>query len=121
MLFDIDVASRDGWIVVAVSGELDVSSAPRLRSMIVEAATAGGVNVVLDLSGVEFVDSTGLGVIVGSLKRLRGLGGDLRLAGGDQGVRRVFEMTGLDLVMPMHDSVDDAVSSDPVGTERDDG
>lgn len=112
MLFDIKVTVHDGWSVVAVTGELDVATAPKLRGQIVEIATGGGINIVLDLSRVEFIDSTGLGVIVGSLKRVRGLGGDLRLAGAEPGVQRVFEMTGLDRVMPLWGSVDEAVSAD---------
>ncbi len=115
MLFNIDVESKDGWAVVGVTGELDVSTAPRLRGRIVDIATDGATHVVLDLTAVEFIDSTGLGVIVGSLKRLRGLGGDLRLAGADRGVQRVFEMTGLDKVMPMHASANEAMVSSEAG------
>lgn len=121
MLFNVEVTSIDGWVVVAVTGELDVATAPRLRGQMVEVATAGGLGVILDLTGVEFIDSTGLGVIVGSLKRLRGLGGDLRLVGADPGVRRVFEMTGLDTVMPLHSSLEDAMALDQVVPERRDG
>lgn len=110
MLFDLRVTERDGWAVVAVLGELDVASAPRLRQEMVSLASNGRALVVLDLHGVDFLDSTGLGVIVGALKRLRGLGGDLRLVGGAPTVRKVFELTGLDAVLGLHDSIDSAIA-----------
>jgi anti-sigma B factor antagonist len=109
MLFDVGVSRRDGWTVLAVVGELDVASAPRLRQEVHRVAVDPEPAIVLDLSGVDFLDSTGLGVIVGILKRVRTQGGDLRLAGAPDRVRRVFEITRLDTVLPMHADVDAAI------------
>jgi anti-sigma B factor antagonist len=81
--------------VVVVRGEVDFGSAPRLRELLVKRAMDGGQHVVVDLSGVEFLDSTGLGVLVGSLKRYRTLGGDLYMVVTTDRIRAVFELTGL--------------------------
>lgn len=120
MLFDVGVSEREGWTVVAVVGELDVATAPRLRQEVqrvvgTRSGSAAGPAIVLDLSGVDFLDSTGLGVIVGALKRVRTQGGDLRLAGAPHRVVRVFEITRLDEVLPMHDDVAAAIAGDARG------
>jgi anti-sigma B factor antagonist len=100
----------DGWSVARVAGEVDVATAPRLRETLLTALTEGRRHLVLDLTGVEFLDSTGLGVIVGLLKRARTLGGDLRLVCPNAAVRRVFEITALDRTMPLSDTVDAALA-----------
>jgi anti-sigma B factor antagonist len=102
-----------GWTVVRVGGELDNATGPRLRERLVAAIAERGANVVLDLSGVEFLDSTGLGVLVGVPKRARTLGGDLRLAAATPPVRRVFEITALDRTLPIADTVAEAIGEAP--------
>lgn len=111
MLFDLQVVERDGWTVVSITGELDVATAPRLRNEVVRLASAGHTCVVLDLGGVDFIDSTGLGVVVGSLKRVRSLGGELALARAEPQVRKVFEITRLSDILPLHDSVEAALTT----------
>jgi anti-sigma B factor antagonist len=111
VLFDLVVSERKGWAVLAVTGELDVATAPRLRQEAVRLTSSGSHRLVLDLSGVGFLDSTGLGVIVGVLKRTRTHGGELVLAGAEPQVRKVFEITRMNDILPIHDSVDDAIAS----------
>ena len=115
MLFALDTSHRgegdDGWTVVAVTGELELATAPRLRQEVVGLVGEGHVQIVLDLSGVDFVDSVGLGVIVSVLKRVRGRGGELVVAGPVPRVRRLFELTRLDEIIPLHDRVEDAVGA----------
>ncbi len=96
------------WNVVTVTGDLDMASAPSLRQAVVSAKLDRPM-VVLDLRGVGFVDSTGLGVIVGLLKRLRTADGDLRLVIDEPRVRRVFEITDLTRVFRLFATVDEAV------------
>jgi anti-sigma B factor antagonist len=97
--------------VVAVRGEIDVATAPELRNRLLEASQAGHSTVVVDLSEVSFLDSTALGVLVGSLKRLRAAGGDLPLVVTGRSVTKVLEITGLADVFSVFDTVSDATES----------
>lgn len=86
-------------------------TAPSLRESLVELVSDGAHNIVIDLDGVEFLDSTGIGVLVGGLKRVRGHGGDLALVCTQQRILKVFEITGLAAVFSIFDSVPAATSS----------
>ena len=96
--------------MLAVRGEVDVYTAPRLREKLVELVAQGRYRIVVDLEGVDFLDSTGLGVLVGGLKRLRSHHGDMVLVCTHQRVLKVFEITGLTKVFAIHDSLDTAVA-----------
>lgn len=98
------------FTVLAVKGEVDVYTAPRLREKLVELVNAGHRQVVVDLEGVEFLDSTGLGVLVGGLKRLRSNEGDLRLVCTQSRILKVFEITGLTGVFQIFGTVADATT-----------
>jgi anti-sigma B factor antagonist len=104
-----DVSPLGGWTVVSVYGELDVASAPTLRSGLIDLVTQGSKHLVLDLEGLDFLDSTGLGAIISALKRARTNGGDLRLVCTQSRIRRLFEITALDKAFPLYSSPDDAV------------
>ena len=105
----LQVDERDGWAVARASGDLDLTTAPRLREQLVQVVTAGQPRIVLDLQEVEFIDSTGLGVLVGILKRTRSQGGDLRLVSQRSALRKLLELTTLDLALPLAASVDEAI------------
>ncbi len=102
------------WTVIAASGDLDLATAPDLRSRVVAAVGAGARHIVLDLTAVEFVDSTGLGVIIGALKRLRAHDGELRLAGVNRRVVRVLEVTDLTRVFTCYETPAAAMAA-PLG------
>jgi anti-sigma B factor antagonist len=87
-----DAQGRD---VVAVRGEIDVATSTTLRDELYAVMDGGSKALVVDLSGLGFIDSSGLGVLVGSLKHMRERGGELTLAGLAQPALRVFEITGL--------------------------
>ena len=97
--------------VVVVGGEIDVYTAPKLRERIVDLVEGGSYNLVIDMERVEFLDSTGLGVLVGGLKRVRAHDGSLRLVCTQDRILKIFRITGLTKVFPIHDSVADAVAA----------
>ena len=106
----VQVEEQGGWAVARVSGDLDLTTAPRLRERLVQIVVGGQPRVVLDLQAVDFVDSTGLGVIVGVLKRTRSQGGDLRLVSTRSGLRRILELTSLDQALPLAATVEEALN-----------
>jgi anti-sigma B factor antagonist len=106
-----EVSEVGGWTVVAVHGEIDVATSPTLRERLIDLVSNGATHMVLDLEAVDFVDSTGLGTIVSVLKRARTHGGDLRLVCTEARIRRLFEITGLDKAVPLHASLEDALSA----------
>ena len=107
----VDVSERNGFTVVSVMGEMDVYTAPQFRQRLVEVLTQGKSRIVVDLEGLEFIDSTGLGVLVGALKRARNQDGDIELVLTKPAIARVFEITGLTKVFAIHTTVDEAVGA----------
>ena len=107
----LEVEERNGHTVLAVTGEVDVYTAPRLRERLVELVTEGKRKIVVNLEGVDFLDSTGLGVLVGGLKRLRSNDGDMSLVSTQPRILKVFEITGLTKVFAIHDTVDAATAA----------
>ncbi|MGQ0847372.1 MAG: STAS domain-containing protein [Sporichthyaceae bacterium] len=97
--------------VVTVGGEIDVYTAPKLREQLVDLVNAGQYHLVVDMEQVEFLDSTGLGVLVGGLKRVRAHDGSLRLVCTQERIVKIFRITGLTKVFPIHDSVAAAVAA----------
>ncbi len=104
---DLTLATReeDGRAVVAVGGEIDVYTAPRLRDRISELVAAGSYDIVIDLEAVEFLDSTGLGVLVGGLKKVRAHDGSLELICTQERLLKIFRITGLAKVFVISDSL----------------
>jgi len=98
------------FAVIEVAGDIDLSTAPQLRRAIADAVSAGRIHVALDLSGVTFLDSVGLGVTVGGLRRVRAHDGSLRLVvdPANTDVRGLFHNSHLDRVFRIHDSIEDA-------------
>ena len=110
MELGLDVEEKDGATILAVRGEVDVYTAPRLREKLVELVSQGKYRIIVNLEGVDFLDSTGLGVLVGGLKRLRSHDGDLTLVCTQPRILKVFEITGLTKVFAIHETVDEAVA-----------
>ncbi|HWC33117.1 MAG TPA: STAS domain-containing protein [Actinomycetota bacterium] len=107
----VEANERGPWTVLALEGEIDLYTAPKLKEQISELVATDRAQLVVDLSRVEFLDSTGLGVLIGGLKRAREKGGELALAGATEPVRKVLSITGLDKVFPLHDDVDVATGA----------
>src|SRR4051794_8840543 len=100
-----------GLRVISVGGYVDFDAAPALKRFIVECIDEGGRRLVIDLSEAGFIDSTGIGVLVGALKRLQELDGSLAVVCPDQDMRGIFEVVGLESVIALHASRNDAVDS----------
>lgn len=98
------------FTVLEVGGEIDVYTAPKLRERLVTLAEGGANRIIVDLSGVEFLDSTGLGVLVGALKRARAVDGALKLVCGTERILKIFRITGLHEVFAIYGSVPEAAS-----------
>lgn len=107
----LDVSERDGWSVLSVGGEVDVATAPRLRERLIGLVNGEAYRIVVDLDDVDFIDSTGLGVLIGARKRVGVHDGDVRLVITDARITKVFEITGLDRVFAIHETVASAVAS----------
>jgi anti-sigma B factor antagonist len=102
-LLDTDVA------VIRAKGRLNMAAAPGLRSAVTETVAGGRARIVVDLSDTSFVDSSGLGALIGGLKTARQAGGDLRIAGATEQVTVVLGLTNLDRVLRPYPTVEDAV------------
>ena len=101
-----------GLPVVAVHGELDLEGAPELRRALIEAIDEHpGRPLVVDLEGVDFIDSAGLGVLVGGLKHAKHGAGDLLLVATGRSVIKVLELTGLTRVFEIHSSRAEALGA----------
>ncbi len=107
----LDSRIEGEWTVLDVGGEVDLYTAPSLRDRIGQLAEAGASRIVVNLGDVGFIDSSGLGVLVQGLKRLREAGGDLALVVSDGPTLKVLAITGLDKVFAIHSSVPDALGS----------
>jgi len=110
---ELSLATRTiaGHTVLEVGGEVDVYTAPRLRERLVELVDGGARHVVVDLGRVDFLDSTGLGVLVGALKRLRAANGSFGLVCSKEPLLKIFRITALDQVFPIFPSVEAATSA----------
>jgi anti-sigma B factor antagonist len=106
----VQVDEHDGWALARVFGDVDIATAPRLREQLIALVTKGRTRLVVDLDGVGFLDSTGLGVIISVLKRTRTHGGDLRLVGNQDNLKSLFQLTGLDRTLPLSPSVGLAIA-----------
>lgn len=108
----LNVTSREvgGWRVLRLTGQLDVATAPQFRQELQEAQYGGATHVVLDLQALEFLDSFGLGVMIGGVKRARLHGVHFAVACASERIRRIFEVTGIDDALRLATTVDEAVA-----------
>ena len=97
--------------VVVVTGEVDLYTAQRLREALAEVHTSGARQLIVDLTGVPFIDSSGIDALVGTFRRLQGRGARLDVVGSRANVMRVFEVTGLLDVFAFHASREDALAA----------
>lgn len=110
----IDVsAARDGHVALfALGGSLDIATSPTLRAALMEAADRNEHEIIVDLAHLEFLDSTGLGALIGAHKRAAEHGGSVRLVAQEGQILRLLRITGLLDVFAVYPSVEAALHDD---------
>jgi anti-sigma B factor antagonist len=110
MNFDISTEqlADDAW-VIALTGEVDLYTAPEFKQQLLEVIGQGARHVIVDFTQTTFIDSTTLGVLVGGVKRLRAQEGQLSLVCSDRNITKIFEITGLDRVFAIYGTRVEAV------------
>ena len=103
--------AKDGIEVIDVQGEIDMYTAPRLRELLIDLVSKGSYQLVVNLDKVGFLDSTGLGVLVGGLRRVRAHDGSLDLVCTQQRILKIFRITGLTEVFGIYETVDQAIAA----------
>jgi anti-sigma B factor antagonist len=106
------IAAGSDCAVLQITGEVDVYTAPLLREQVIQLVDSGVRHVIADMRGVDFLDSTGLGALVGSLKRLRTHNGSFKVVASGGRTLRIFQITGLTRAFALHPSVLDAMTTD---------
>jgi anti-sigma B factor antagonist len=97
-------------VVLAPQGKLNLVSAPQVKARLDDLVRGGRARVVIDLSAVDFIDSSGLGALIGGLKTARQAGGDVRIAAAGEQVRAVLRLTNLDRILAPYESVEAATN-----------
>jgi len=111
-MLELEVNQQAGWQVLTVRGEVDVTTTPRVRAQLISLLSDGKPRLIVDLEGVRFMDSSGLGALVAGLKLARSRAGELRIVcEGQRSVRKVLEVTGLERVLERYDSVEAAAAA----------
>lgn len=112
MNFQITDSELEGGAqLVELGGEVDLYTAPQLKERIAAAIDAGKTTLVIDLTKVTFIDSTTLGVLVAAIKRVRPEGGGVGVVCSEPSITRVFEITGLDQMIPIRANAEDALAA----------
>lgn len=101
----------DGIAIIDLKGEVDLYTAPEFKQHLLKQIDSGVLQIVVDFSDTTFIDSTTLGVLVGGVKRLRPVGGQLVLVCSDRNILKIFEITGLHRVFDIHSTREDALEA----------
>ena len=109
----------DSTQALDLEGEVDVYTAPLLRQEIMDQVDSGVKTLLVDLNKVEYLDSTGLGILIGGVKRLKEQGGSLRLIGPSARITRIFEITGLNKIFDVYATEADAPPGKGIGASAD--
>jgi anti-sigma B factor antagonist len=111
MNFDVQTEKvDDSTYTIALSGEVDLYTAPEFKQQLLDVIAKGAKDVVVDFTNTTFIDSTTLGVLVGGVKRLRAQDGRLSLVCSDRNITKIFEITGLDRVFTIYPTRDEALA-----------
>jgi anti-sigma B factor antagonist len=108
---DIDVTQSGGVTVVVPRGDLDMATVDEVRRALTGLIDRGQSRLLMDLSGVGYIDSSGMGALVAAMKQARAAGGDVRLCALQEDVRGIFELTRLARAMSIHPTRREALAS----------
>ena len=111
MSFTVRKDEAKDVVIVGVDGQLIVGNRHDLKKKVLDAVDGGDRKFVIDFAATGYIDSSGLGVLVSLAKKVRETGGDLRLAGLNDDLRTLFELTKLDTLFTIVDSVEEAVAA----------
>ncbi len=107
---EITIAIKKKILVVSLSGELDHHTAKEVKNLIEEVIKNRNVrNLIFDFTNLTFMDSSGIGVVVGRYKLIRSMGGKLAIAGAQKNVNKLLYMSGINKIIETYDCVDSAV------------
>jgi stage II sporulation protein AA (anti-sigma F factor antagonist) len=101
---------RDGVALFTVEGFLDVDTVPELRRHLSDQVSRGRYHLLLDLAAVSFMDSSGINALLQAREQTRSVGGSVRLISPTPTVRRILDLTGVNMAVPSSESVDDALA-----------
>ena len=116
MHLQIDVERREGYAILSPQGEIDFATGPQLKDAITETLVGGDVNLIVDLLAVDFIESTGLGALIGGRRRAYAMGGSLSLVCREDQMLKIFRITGLDKVFAIFATVGEATTRPVVGS-----
>lgn len=109
---ELSYESRDSYAEIKAAGRLNMVSAPKLREFVADVVAAGSNRIVVNLEETNFMDSSGLGALIGCLKAARQAGGDLRIAAVQPQVKMVLTLTSMDRVLTSYASAAEAFGND---------
>lgn len=105
----IESSLKGRWDVLTLQGEVDIYTAPKLKGAVVQSLEAGRNHLIIDLRAVDFIDSTGLGVLIGGVKRIKEGRGEMALVCSKGSILRLLGITGLDKVFPIYGDIAEAL------------
>ena len=105
----VEIRVEGKYLIISLRGELDVESSQEMKSEVRKLISSEAPNVVIDLTNVNYVDSSGLGTLIALQKDARFNGGSLSIVGASQQIRRVMKMTNLDKLFELYDKLDEVI------------
>ena len=108
---EIEIRERGDVVIMDISGEVDLYNAPDIKNKITTLIDGGKRNILINLTNVSYIDSSGIGVLISSLSRLKKVGGALKIMGVHGSVKKVFELTKLDKFFEIYQDEEEAIES----------
>jgi anti-sigma B factor antagonist len=105
----MDIKSKGSYLIVSLNGDFDIENSQALKTEVRKKISSENPNVVIDLSSVSYVDSSGLGTLIAIQKDARFNGGSLSIVGASEQIKRVMKMTNLDKLFDFYSSLDEVV------------